>query len=68
MITLEEAIKKCNDELAQAIHMEECAPNAGLQVIFSNRAEWLCEVLYAAREYQKLTAAKSVKKSWWRRS
>ena len=54
MITLEEAIKKCNDELAFAIHMEENAPNLGLQVIYSNRAEWLCHVLYAAREYQKL--------------
>jgi hypothetical protein len=55
MMTLEEAIKKCNDELAFAIHMEECAPNAGLQVIYGNRAEWLCQVLYAAREYQKDT-------------
>jgi hypothetical protein len=55
MITLEEAIKKCNDELAFAIHMEECAPNPGLQVIYSNRAEWLSQVLYAAREYQKDT-------------
>jgi hypothetical protein len=54
MITLEEAIKKCNNELAMAVHMEECAPNAGLQVIYGNRAEWLCQVLYAAREYQKL--------------
>ena len=53
MITLEEAIKKCNDELAFAVHMEECAPNAGLQTIYSNRAEWLSQVLYAAREYQK---------------
>lgn len=55
MITLEEAIKKCNDELAFAIYMEECAPNLGLQVIYGNRAEWLCQVLYAAREYQKIT-------------
>ena len=31
--------------------MEESAPNAGLQVIYGNRAEWLCQVLYAAREY-----------------
>jgi hypothetical protein len=54
MMTLEEAIKKCNDELAFAVHMEECAPNAGLQVIYSNRAGWLCQVLYAAREYYKL--------------
>ena len=53
MITLEEAIKKCNNELAFAIHMEESAPNAGLQVIYENRAEWLCQVLYAAREYMK---------------
>lgn len=53
MITLEEAIKKCNNELAFAIHMEESAPNAGLQVIYSNKAEWLCQVLYAAREYMK---------------
>lgn len=53
MITLEEAIKKCNDELTFAIHMEESAPNVGLQVIYGNRAEWLCQVLYAAREYQK---------------
>ncbi len=53
MITLEEAIKKCNTELAFAIHMEECAPNAGLQVIYGNKAEWLCQVLYAAREYFK---------------
>ena len=58
MITLEEAIKKCNNELAFAVHMEECAPNAGLQVIYSNRAEWLCQVLYAAREYQKLRERK----------
>ena len=55
MMTLEEAIKKCNDELALAAHMEECAPNAGLQVIYRNRAEWLSQVLYAAREYQKDT-------------
>ncbi len=55
MITLDDAIKKCNDELAFAVHMEECAPNAGLQVIYSNRAEWLAQVLYAAREYQKDT-------------
>ena len=67
MITLEEAIQKCNDELSLAIHMEETAPNAGLQVIFANRAEWLSEVLYAAREYQKLTA-NNTKKSWWRRN
>jgi hypothetical protein len=53
VISLEEAIKKCNDELAFAVHMEECAPNAGLQVVYSNRAEWLCQVLYAAREYIK---------------
>ena len=53
MITLEEAIKKCNDELAFALHMEECAPNAGLQVIYSNRAEWLCQVLHAARVYNE---------------
>ena len=57
MITLEEAIKKCNDELAFAVHMEECAPNAGLQVIYSNRAEWLSQVLYAAREHQKDTTS-----------
>ena len=55
MLTLEEAIKKCNDELAFSIHMEETAPNAGLQTIYGNRAEWLCQVLYAAREYQKDT-------------
>ena len=55
MISLEEAIKKCNDELAFAIHMEECAPNAGLQVIYSNRAEWLCQVLHAARVYFEYT-------------
>lgn len=58
MITLEEAIKKCNNELAFAIHMEESAPNAGLQVIYSNRAEWLCQVLYAAREYVKSAEVK----------
>lgn len=52
-MTLEEAIKKCNDELAFAIHMEECAPNAGLQVIYSNKAEWLCEILHAARVYNE---------------
>jgi hypothetical protein len=61
MITLEEAIKKCNDELAFAIHMEENAPNAGLQVIYSNRAEWLSQVLFAAREYQK-DAESSIKR------
>ena len=55
MITLEEAIKKCNNELAFAIHMEECAPNAGLQVIYSNKAEWLCQVLRAARMYYEYT-------------
>ena len=54
MISIKEAIKKCNDELAFAIHMEETAPNAGLQVIYSNRAEWLCQVLYAARQYIKM--------------
>lgn len=53
MITLEEAIRKCNNELGTAIHLSECAPNAGLQVIYENRAEWLCQVLYAAREYMK---------------
>lgn len=58
MITLEEAIKKCNNELAFAIHMEESAPNAGLQVIYSNRAEWLCQVLYAAREYVRNAESK----------
>lgn len=55
MITLEEAIKKCNDELAFAVYMEESAPNTGLQVIYGNRAEWLSQVLYAAREYHKDT-------------
>jgi hypothetical protein len=55
VITLEEAIKKCNNELAFAIHMEDCAPNAGLQVIYSNKAEWLCQVLYAARMYSEYT-------------
>ena len=54
MISIEEAIKKCNDELAFAIHMEETAPNLGLQVIYGNRAEWLCQVLYAARQYIKM--------------
>lgn len=53
MITLDEAIKKCNDELAFAIYMEESAPNAGLQTIYSNRAEWLCQVLHAARVYNE---------------
>lgn len=55
MITLETAIEKCNDELAFAVHMEECAPNSGLQVIYSNRAEWLCQILYAARVYYEYT-------------
>ena len=53
MITLEEAIKKCNEELTFANYMEETAPNAGLRTIYSHRAEWLSQVLYAAREYQK---------------
>ena len=55
MITLQEAINKCNNELAFAIYMEESAPNAGLQTIYRNRAEWLSQVLHAAREYQKDT-------------
>ena len=55
MMTLDEAIKKCNDELAFAIYMEETAPNAGLQVIYSNRSEWLCQVLHAARVYNEYT-------------
>jgi hypothetical protein len=63
MITLEEAIKKCNDELAFAVHMEECAPNAGLQVIYGNRADWLCQVLFAAREYKKI-AEDDLNKFW----
>jgi hypothetical protein len=54
-MTLEEAIKKCNDELAFAIHMEESAKNAGLRTIYGNRAEWLCEVLHAARVYNEYT-------------
>ena len=53
MITLDEAIEKCNDELGRAIHLSETAPNAGLQVIYNNRAEWLCEVLHAARCYNE---------------
>lgn len=53
MITLDEAILKCNNELGRAIHLSETAPNAGLQVIYDNRAEWLCQVLYAARQYVK---------------
>jgi hypothetical protein len=54
VITLNEAICKCNNELGMAIHLSETAPNAGLQVIYENRAEWLCQVLYAARQYQNL--------------
>ena len=54
MISLEEAISKCNDELAMAEYMEELAPNAGLRTIYKNKAAWLCQVLWAAREYQKL--------------
>lgn len=52
MITLDEAILKCNTELGRAIHLSETAPNAGLQVIYDNRAEWLCQVLWAARQYK----------------
>ena len=53
MITLDEAINKCNDELGIAIYLSETAPNRGLQVIYGNRAEWLCEVLHAARVYNE---------------
>lgn len=53
-MTLDEAVLKCNNELAKAIHLSETAPNVGLQVIYDNRAEWLCQVLWAARQYKNM--------------
>jgi hypothetical protein len=58
MISLNEALVKARNELAMSVYLSETAPNAGLQVIYENKAEWLCQLLWAANQYQKLLEEK----------
>lgn len=54
MISLDEALCKARNELATAIHLSETAPNEGLRVIYTNRAEYLSTLVYATGVYKKL--------------
>lgn len=54
MMPLSEALCKARNELALAVHLSETAPNAGLQVIYENKSEWLCQIVWAAGQYKKL--------------
>jgi hypothetical protein len=54
MIALTEALCMARNELAMANYMAETAPNAGLRTIFSNKADMLSTLIYAAGIYQKL--------------
>lgn len=54
MISLTEALCKARNELAVANYLSETAPNAGLRRIYSNRAEYLSTLVYAAGIYKKL--------------
>lgn len=54
MMSLTEALIKARNEMHQAIHLSETAPNAGLRTIYENRADFLGMLIYAASVYQKL--------------
>jgi hypothetical protein len=53
-MSLYAALCKARDELAMAIYLSETAPNAGLRVIYENKAEYLSTLIYAADAYKKL--------------
>lgn len=46
--TFIEAVNKAREELDYASYMSECAPNAGLRTIYSNRLLWLRWVVMLA--------------------
>jgi hypothetical protein len=46
----EDALKKANEELDYAVYMSECAPNAGLRTIYSNKLMWLRWVVMLAEQ------------------
>jgi hypothetical protein len=54
VISLDEALCKARNELAMACYLSETAPNEGLRVIYTNRAEYLSTLVYAAGIYKKL--------------
>lgn len=51
---LSAALCRAKEELATAIYLSETAPNAGLRVIYENKAEYLSTLIYAADVYKKL--------------
>lgn len=50
---VKKSIAAANEELEKAMYLGECGANAGLRAIWSKRASWLSDVLYAAREQLK---------------
>lgn len=47
---VKKSISEANEELGKAMYLSECGSNAGIRAIWSKRASWLSDLLYAARE------------------